>query len=332
MNPDAISTQGSGRGRPRFTVVLPLYNKARYVGTAVASVLAQTCPDLELIVVDDGSTDGSAALVQAIADPRIRLVRQANAGVSAARNAGIALARGEWVAFLDADDWHHPRFLETLRRMEQRHPEVDALATRFVPFRDEAGGPPPAWSVPDDAAVELIEDLPARWMRGPTLFTGSIAIRRVRLQRMQPCFAPGESYGEDLELWFRVAEQTPIALAHAPLAAYRVGVQGSLSLAAAASELPPWVERMRRRARSTARDCPRRASALHYIAQLELDMARSALAGGRRLEAMAWLLRASRAADSPRWWLTAFMTAWPRQATRSFMERRRGTPALAPAG
>ena len=306
---------------PQFSVVVPLYNKAPYVRAAIESVLAQTCGDLEVVVVDDGSTDGGPDVVRAIRDPRVRLVQQANAGVSAARNRGIEAACGEWVAFLDADDWHHPRYLEVLQQVQQRHPQVDAVAARFVRIPDHGPAAPSPWVVPQEPAVELVEDLPSRWMRGETLFTGSIAIRRSRLQAMQPCFAPGEHIGEDLDLWFRVAEQTPIALAHAPLAAYRVGVQGSLTGGMAVDTFPPWVERLRQRARSPAMGPARRASTLDYIAQLELDMARNLLARGRRRDAIGWLLRARRAVSSRRWWLTAFMAAWPQQAARRWVQR-----------
>jgi glycosyltransferase involved in cell wall biosynthesis len=97
---------------PRASVVIPLYNKAGVVRIAVDSALRQSYRDLELIVVDDGSTDGSAAALGDIGDPRIRLVSQSNAGPGAARNRGLREARGEYIAFLDADDEWQPELLE----------------------------------------------------------------------------------------------------------------------------------------------------------------------------------------------------------------------------
>jgi glycosyltransferase involved in cell wall biosynthesis len=96
-------------------VVVPTYNRADRVGRTVASVLAQTDGDLEVVVVDDGSTDNTEAAVRAIDDARVRYVRQVNAGGCAARNAGAAAGRGRWLAFLDDDDVVEPAWLERLR-------------------------------------------------------------------------------------------------------------------------------------------------------------------------------------------------------------------------
>ncbi|MBX3231500.1 MAG: glycosyltransferase family 2 protein [Labilithrix sp.] len=95
----------------KVSVVVPLYNKAPYVQRTLASIAAQTYGDYEVIVVDDGSTDGGAEIVAALEMPRVRLVVQGNEGPGAARNRGLAEARGEYIAFLDADDEWLPEFL-----------------------------------------------------------------------------------------------------------------------------------------------------------------------------------------------------------------------------
>ena len=96
-------------GFPKVTVVIPVYNREKYVGIAVDSILSQTFPDFELLVIDDGSIDRSIDVVLSYSDPRIRLVRNnTNLGVATTRNKGIQLARGEYLSFLDSDDWAFP--------------------------------------------------------------------------------------------------------------------------------------------------------------------------------------------------------------------------------
>ena len=95
---------------PTFSVIIPAYNSAGTVGRAIESVLAQTFPVLELIVVDDGSTDETARIVARFGN-RLTYRYQTNAGVSAARNSGASIARSDWLAFLDADDWYYPERL-----------------------------------------------------------------------------------------------------------------------------------------------------------------------------------------------------------------------------
>ncbi len=114
-----------------ISVVIPLYNKETSVAQSLQSVLSQSYDDFEVVIVDDGSTDGSVAIVEAINDPRIRLIRQENGGPSKARNTGVKNARGEWIVFLDADDELLPGAIEYFADLLKAHQDCKFLAAPF---------------------------------------------------------------------------------------------------------------------------------------------------------------------------------------------------------
>ena len=120
--------------RVKVSVVIPTYNYGRFITEAVESVRAQTVSDIQIIVVDDGSTDDTPEIISRINDPRLEVVRIPNGGVSAARNAGLALARGEFIAFLDADDRWTPQLLERQLSVLAAEPDAVAVFTNFVRF------------------------------------------------------------------------------------------------------------------------------------------------------------------------------------------------------
>lgn len=122
---------------PLVSVVVPAYNAQRTIGATIASIVAQTVRDLEIVVVDDGSTDDTAAIVEADGIQNLRLVTQANAGHAAARNTGIAAARGQYVAFLDADDLWLPDKLERQLAELRKHPEIRAIQSGAVRVDDD---------------------------------------------------------------------------------------------------------------------------------------------------------------------------------------------------
>lgn len=126
-----------------ISVVIPLYNKQREIGEAVRSVLAQTLLPREIIVVDDGSTDGSAEIVRSIGSPLVRLVPQPNAGVCAARNHGIEESTGEYIALLDADDAWEPGFLAEITAMIDQFPGCGMYCTAFNIVSDDGLYPAP---------------------------------------------------------------------------------------------------------------------------------------------------------------------------------------------
>ncbi len=125
---------------PRFSVIIPVFNGEAFVARAIESALAQTLPAHEIIVIDDGSTDDTAAVVARFAAakaPLVRYLHQPNAGVSAARNAGASAASGDWLAFLDADDWYYPHRLAAHAELIAAQPGLDFLTGDYDYLRPD---------------------------------------------------------------------------------------------------------------------------------------------------------------------------------------------------
>ena len=118
----------------KFSIVIPLYNKAPYVAKAIKSVLSQTFTDYELIIVNDGSKDDSGKIARWAIEGHgnCRLVEQKNAGVSVARNNGVAISNGEYLCFLDADDWWEPTFLEEMARLIEEFPDAGIYGSNYT--------------------------------------------------------------------------------------------------------------------------------------------------------------------------------------------------------
>ncbi|UOQ97069.1 glycosyltransferase family 2 protein [Hymenobacter sp. 5317J-9] len=134
---------------PYFSVIIPTYNRAGFIGATLDSVLAQDLAEFEVLVVDDGSTDHTAAVVQAYTDPRLHYLPKANAERGAARNYGVARAQGEYVLFLDSDDLLHPNHLSTLRAgIQAATPPPNFIATRYDFSREGRLHPSPVATVP----------------------------------------------------------------------------------------------------------------------------------------------------------------------------------------
>lgn len=199
---------------PHVSIVMPCYNARMHLPRSVGSVLAQTFQDWELITVDDGSADDTCAWLEQQTDPRIRVHAQTNQGVSAARNAGLALARGTLVAFLDADDTWEPRFLQTMVDALQARPDA-VLAYCGWQNLGLAGGRGQPFVPPDYETSDKAEVLFAgcRWPIHAALARGDVV-------RRAGGFEVTLKNAEDFALWLRVGTAGPIVRVPEVLAYY----------------------------------------------------------------------------------------------------------------
>jgi len=191
-------------GGPFFAVVIPVHNRPGELARAVDSVLAQTCRDFELVVVDDGSTDATSEVAASYGD-RIRLIRQENAGVSAARNRGIAATRAPWIALLDSDDAWRPDKLARQRRFAEERPDCSILQANEIWVRNGRRVNPPETHRKRDGRI-FRESL-ARCMVSPS----AVALRRDLFERYGP-FDERLPACEDYDLWLRITAFEPVGL------------------------------------------------------------------------------------------------------------------------
>lgn len=191
---------------PAVSVVLPVRNGLPYLPAALASIVAQTFDDFELLIVDDGSTDGTDAVLARLTDPRVRVLSSGGAGLAAALNLGLAQARGAYLARHDADDWSAPDRLERQWRWLERHRDVDVLATA-ASFADALGQPVhSAWTrtvhAQWDAAVTP-EAIAALMPLTCCVFHATVMARTTVL-RDAGGYDPATVPAEDYDLWLRL--------------------------------------------------------------------------------------------------------------------------------
>jgi glycosyltransferase involved in cell wall biosynthesis len=203
---------------PKISVVIPTYNAMIYLPQTVAGLLNQTFEDFEAIVINDGSSDETEQWVSKIKDPRIKLISQNNKGLAGARNAGIAQASGEYIAFLDADDLWEPTKLEKQVHVLDKYPEVGLVYT-WVAYIDEKGestGKVVKYQAEGDVWKNLLER--------NLVECGSVAMVR------RSCFdtvgvfdwnLSSFNVNEDWDMWLRIAARYPFKVVKEPLAYYR---------------------------------------------------------------------------------------------------------------
>lgn len=202
-----------------FSIIIPLYNKSAYIEKAIDSVLGQTLNEFELIVVNDGSTDDGLEKVLHYTDNRIRLINQQNSGVSTARNTGVKAAKYDYIAFLDADDWWEPTYLEEMKKLIEDFPEAGIYGSGYFLVKNGQKRIAPI-GVKTNFKKGFINycQVYANTLCMP-LWTGATIIKK-SVFSSETGFKPNLRLGEDFDLWIRVALKHPVAFLNKPLANY----------------------------------------------------------------------------------------------------------------
>ncbi len=273
-----------------FSVIMPAYNAEKCIGRAIASVLGQSRKDWELLVIDDGSTDGTDRVVSGFADPRLRYFYQENGGVSAARNRGIREAQGDYICFLDADDAWRENHLAELWELIKLFPDCGLYCTghdlrltdgRLVHWTEKCfrGAPGQRFLCPDGYAAL------ARY--GYFLITGALCVPAAVLERVGP-FELGVRSGEDDDLWLRIFAYYPVAVSRAATMEYDRR-QSGLTARRAEKYENPFPGRVEGLLRDPAVTADRRESLRTWLARNRLSRSRQCLLAGDKAGAGAYL-------------------------------------------
>jgi glycosyltransferase involved in cell wall biosynthesis len=207
-----------------FSAVIPLYNKRAWIRRALDSIAAQEFPCSEVIVVNDGSTDGGDEVARAWGDPRIRIIDQPNSGLSAARNTGLAAAKQPFVAFLDADDEWLPAFLARMRSLIERHPRAVLYGSGFLAVadgREQRHGA--AGTGPSGGPVDFFWEI----TRGHVVHPSGMAVPREAALAVGG-FPRGVRCFEDTIFFIKLAFTGPFVLTPEPLIRYDMAVPGQM--------------------------------------------------------------------------------------------------------
>lgn len=202
---------------PYFSIVIPVYNKEKFVSKTVESVLDQTFTDYEIIIVNDGSTDQSESKILAFNDARIKYFPKKNEGVAFARNFGIEKASAEYICFLDADDFWFPNFLETMHHFISKLPEQKVFAAA-IEIETKNKLMKAHYSIPKKSDFEIVDFFDAS-QKECVLWTSSVCIHKSVFEKVGT-FDSKIKHGEDTELWIRIGLQFPIVFIRKILARY----------------------------------------------------------------------------------------------------------------
>lgn len=202
---------------PQFSVIIPVYNKEKFIENTLKSVLQQSFTDFELILVNDGSTDQSETIIKSFTDPRIRYFSKENGGVSTARNLGIEMAKATYITFIDADDYWYPNFLSTSLATIQKFPE-HKIFSAAIEVETPNSVFPAQYSIPKKSEYEVVDYFEASMKM--TIICTSCAVFHKSIFDQVGVFDAKIRSGQDTDMWIRMGLIYPVVFSWGILTRY----------------------------------------------------------------------------------------------------------------
>jgi glycosyltransferase involved in cell wall biosynthesis len=209
-----------------FSIIIPLYNKEKSITSTIDSVLKQTYPHFELIIVNDGSTDQSLDKLKSFKDSRMVLIDKINGGVSSARNRGIEVAKNSYITFLDADDYWYPFCLEEFSHLIEKFSDCEVFCTNYNMTGKKLLGSNRRYIIKDYYYASSY--FLAKWSI-PVMITGCVCVKKEVFQRIH-MFNETITHGEDIDLWERLSKNYKIAKSELVTTIYRTEAENRASL------------------------------------------------------------------------------------------------------
>lgn len=216
-----------------FSIIIPLYNKEKFLFETLSSVELQTYKDFEVIIVDDSSTDNSFNIAKTFEkDKRFKVYTKLNGGVSDARNFGIEKAEGQYICFLDADDIWDSSYLREVYRLIKKYPDYDVFCLGYLSFNNVIEDTYAKFNLrkyikTDDAVIDFFRYSVLR--KGSIALTSAVVISRSLIESKQLKFKTGCSMGEDVDFWVRACASKDIVYCNKTLMFYRYSCEDSLT-------------------------------------------------------------------------------------------------------
>lgn len=307
-----------------FSVIIPAYNAEKFIMNSIQSVLNQTYEGFELIVVDDGSKDGTKGVIERFKDDRLRYVYQENAGVSAARNRGILESKYEFICFLDADDEWRPEHLSVMSGLISKYPKCGMYISGYDIRLNNGELIPKSRQILrkiDAAEFECDDGFELLNHHGYFFNTNVVCCRREAFDKVG-VFSVGVRNGEDDDMWYRIFAYYPIAVSKASTTVYDRANCGATGKRVAAVE-PPFVRRVDGLLASPEIPQNRKQSLVIWSERNMLSQARKHIINGNKSEAFKIFRRiAIKKVSKKKYFETLLCMFVPTKLIQNYIDRR----------